>query len=87
MEDHTGWGGGGGGGYPDPKIRGWPGLNKIFFRPFGPQFGLKIGGGAPVPSPGSATRYSVNIALFSLPPPHLSLLRGHPSHNPLAEEK
>ena len=79
----------GGGGYPDPEIRGWPGLKKNFFRPFGPQFGLKIGGGGkpPGPSPGSATGYSVNIALFSLPPPHLSCLRGHPSHNPLAEEK
>ena len=79
-----------GGGYPDPEIRGWPGLKKKIFRPFGPQFGLKIGGGGgqgPVPSPGSATGYSVNIALFSLPPPHLSCLRGHPSHNPLAEEK
>ena len=28
---------------PDSEIRGWPGLRKKFFRPFGPQFGLKIG--------------------------------------------
>ena len=42
-------GGGGGGGYPDPEIRGWPGLKKKFFRPFGPQFGLKIGGGGASP--------------------------------------
>ena len=50
--------GGGGGGNSDPEIREGPVSQKIFFRPFGPQFGLKIraGGGAgpPVPSPGSA---------------------------------
>ena len=35
------------------------GLQQIFFQPFRPQFGLKIGGGGgdwpPGPSPGSAT--------------------------------
>ena len=38
-------------------MRGW-GLQKIFFRLFGPQFGLKIrggGGAVPGPFPGSAT--------------------------------
>ena len=60
----------GGGGYPDPEIpeiRGWPGLQKIFFRPFGPQFGLRMGGGGgkpPGPSPGTATGYIVKITLF-----------------------
>ena len=39
-------GGGGGGSHPDPEIRRRPGLQKIFFRPFGPQFGLKIRGAA-----------------------------------------
>ena len=40
--------GGGGGGNPHPEIRGRSPVSKIFFRPFGPQFGLKIrGGGAP----------------------------------------
>ena len=34
-----------GGGPPDPD----PGLQKVFFRPFGPQFGLKIRGGARAP--------------------------------------
>ena len=30
-------------------------MSKIFFRPFGPQFGLKIrGAGPPGPFPGSA---------------------------------
>ena len=29
--------------HPDPEIRGRLGLKKIFFRTFGPQFGLKIG--------------------------------------------
>ena len=43
-------GGGGGGG-------GGGGVKKIFFRPFGPLFRPKIGGGPgpPGPSPGSAT--------------------------------
>ena len=41
-------GGGGQGGHPDPEIRGeGGGLKKIFFRPFGPQFCLKIGGPGP----------------------------------------
>ena len=47
--------GGRGGGHPDPEIRGKPGLKKIFFRPYGPQFGLKIrgggGGGGPPGAP------------------------------------
>ena len=34
-----------GGGHPDPEIRGRPGLQKNFFRPFGPQFRLNISGG------------------------------------------
>ena len=33
-------GGRGGGGHPDPEIRGAR-SPKFFFRPFGPQFGLK----------------------------------------------
>ena len=37
------WGGGGGGcGHLDPEIRGWGQSQKKFFRPFRPQFGLKI---------------------------------------------
>ena len=33
-------------GHPDPEITGERrGLKKKFFRPFGPQFGLKIRGG------------------------------------------
>ena len=45
------------GGHPDPEIRGGGGgLKKNLFRPFGPQFGLKIrgAGGPPGTSPGSA---------------------------------
>ena len=38
---------GGGGGHPDPDIRGMGRSKKIFFRPFGPQFGPKIRGGGP----------------------------------------
>ena len=49
-----GLGGGRGGGHPDPGIRGRPGHKKFFFRPFGPQFSLKIRGASPPPPPGSA---------------------------------
>ena len=47
---------------PDPEIRGGGAvLKKNFFRPFGPQFGLKIRGGraSPGPSPGSATAHAL----------------------------
>ena len=37
--------GGGGNDHPDPEMRGTP-VSKKFFRPFGPQFGLKIKGGS-----------------------------------------
>ena len=30
---------------PDPEIRGGAGLQKCFFQPFDPPFGLKIRGG------------------------------------------
>ena len=43
-------GGGGGGGHLDPKIRRGE-VKEIFFRPFGLQFGLKIGGGPPLDPP------------------------------------
>ena len=45
-------GGGGGSGYPDQEIKGGEVL-KIFFWPFGTQFGPKINGGEL--SPRSAT--------------------------------
>ena len=50
------WGWGGVPGHPDPEIRRGLVL-RFIFRPFGPQFGLKIRGGAspPGPSAGSAT--------------------------------
>ena len=49
-------GGGEGGGHSDPEIRGRA-VSKIFLRPFGAQFGLKIrgAGGRAGPCPGSAT--------------------------------
>ena len=41
-----GWGWGGGrSSRPWDKARGWARSQKIFFRPFGPQFALKIRGG------------------------------------------
>ena len=48
-----------GGGHPDPEITGVPGLQKLFFRPFGPHFGLKIrrGGGGGPPGPLPRIRY------------------------------
>ena len=52
-------GGGGGCGHPDPEIGGrWS--QKNFF---GPQFGLKLRGGA---SPGSATSISLEILYVDL---------------------
>ena len=53
-----GWGWGGGrSSRPWDKARGWARSQKIFFRPFGPQFALKIrgGGGKPDTSPESST--------------------------------
>ena len=40
----------GGAGHPDPKIGGGV-ASKNFFWPFGPHFGLKIGGWAPQAPP------------------------------------
>ena len=55
----------GGPGHPDPEIRRWGArsLKQNFFRPFGPQFGLKISGvpGPPGPSPGSVTGLSAGL--------------------------
>ena len=47
-----------GGGHPDPEITEEPGLNKKFFRPFGPKFGLKVrgGGGPPLDPPLTGVR-------------------------------
>ena len=52
------------GGHPDPEIKG-EGSPKIFFRLFGPQFGLKIRGAGPGPSPGSATDLHSFTSTFS----------------------
>ena len=42
----------GGPGHPDPEIKwGWGRSQKIFFRLFGPLFGIKIS--APPPPPGA----------------------------------
>ena len=41
-----GGGGGRGGGHPDPEIGAGPGLEKTFFRAFGPQCDLKRREGA-----------------------------------------
>ena len=51
---------------PDLEIRWGGGRSpKNFFPPFGPQFGLKIGGGA---SPGSATvQYNCILLIISEP--------------------
>ena len=52
-------GGVGGGGHPDPGISGGPGVQKNFFRPFGPSLiwskNKGRGWGALGPSPGSGT--------------------------------
>ena len=58
---------------PDLQIRRWWGgegaqKKKVFLRPFGPQFGLKIKGGGGVghqgPSPGSATEMQLHGTVF-----------------------
>ena len=41
----------GGGGHPDPEIRVGGTVSKKIFRPFGPQFGLKIRGLGPQAPP------------------------------------
>ena len=59
---------GGGEGHLDPEVRGSPGLKKIIFRPFGPQFGLKVrGAGPPGPSSGSTTVSYYTEQLFVSP--------------------
>ena len=39
--------------HPDSEIREEPGLNKKFFRTFGPQFGLKVKGEGRTPGASS----------------------------------
>ena len=59
-----GGGGGGRGGHPDPDKSGGGGLKKIF-RPFGPQFALKIREAPPFPpgpSSGFATLETYKLA-------------------------
>ena len=60
---------------PELQIRGWGGgtviqtlrkggeavSKKKFFRPFGPQFGVKVRGGGAGPYPGSALKYYVSL--------------------------
>ena len=64
-----------GGGHP--AIRGMPGLNKKIFRPFGPQFGLKIRGeggpGSPSPFPISATDERVKKLDLEVEPPRIKV--------------
>ena len=70
-------GGGGEASYPDPEIRGAV-SEKIFFGPFGPQFGLKIRGWHPGNPPESATedkifmgisRSTLHCFFLPFPPP------------------
>ena len=62
----------GGGGHPGPEIRGRDGVQKKFFRLFGPQFGLKIGGVDPLAPPldpplvWMTDRYSIFLFLLTL---------------------
>ena len=53
-----------GSGRPDPEIRGGGGVavsKQIFFRPFGPKFGLKIRRAHPLESP--RVRYYIIISV------------------------
>ena len=65
--------GGGGGSHLDPQIRGGGGgLQKKYFRPFRPQFGLKIKGEgergprAPPLDPPLLYQYTIHKIYFSL---------------------
>ena len=44
---------GGAGGSSRPLDKRGPGLQKKFFRSFGPQFDLQLSGGGPSPGPGT----------------------------------
>ena len=51
----------------DKKVGGGASKKKVFLRPFGPQFGLKIKGGGvghQGPSPGSATEMQLYATLL-----------------------
>ena len=54
-----------GSGHPDPEIRGggrWS--EKIFFRPFGPQFGLKVRAPLDPPLNASIRRFILRKSLL-----------------------
>ena len=78
----------GGARHPDPYIkgRGWSPTPKNVFRPFGPQFGLKIRGVAPPgPFPGSATGnkemgWGSNVITMQ------TLLQGHERYNDILKK-
>ena len=55
-------GGGGGGGHTDPVIRGGGGVSKLFFRPSGPYFGLKISPPGPLPWIRQCSPSQVNVS-------------------------
>ena len=61
---------GGGGSHLDPELRRGPGVKKKKFRPFEPQFGLKIEGGGKggwggggVPGSATTFRWSATQAI------------------------
>ena len=60
-----------GDGHLDPEIRGGPGLKKNFSRPFGPQFGLKIGEGGGRP-PWASPLHPPLMPLCFSPIPYVS---------------
>ena len=77
----SGGGGGGGPGHPAPEIRGGPDLKINFFRPFGPQSGLKIrGAGPPGPFPGSATEHCFELCYAALKGFQETAPKPHPRH-------
>ena len=54
----------GGGSHPDPEIKGGGGLKKNFFRPFGPQFGLKLRGRPGIPGSLPWIRHCYSRSLY-----------------------
>ena len=59
--------GGGGSSHPDPGIKGGC-LKKNFFRPFGPQFGVKIRGDPPLDPPSTYASTLIQLLFNPLSP-------------------